>query len=422
MKDKEYKGHKYKPETLMMGYGYDPSLSEFSAKPPLFLTSTFVFPSAQKGKSDFELAYGLREKKAGEECGLIYSRVNNPNLQILEERVALWDNMDRALVFSSGMAAISTFMLSVARPGDTILSTVPVYGGTYFLLADILPRMGIRVNFVDAGSSRDVFETNIKKIVDSNSKLRCIFVETPANPTNVMTDLKIVSDLKEKYSEKDNKILLAVDNTFLGPIFQSPKEFGADAVIYSATKFIGGHSDLVAGVVSTSENIAKELSCYRTILGSMCGPFEAWLMMRSLETLKIRMEKQCEIAQKLVAFLNEHPKIEKVTYPTLLKEGTEQYRIYKEQAKGSGSLITFKLKGGESETFTFLNSLKLYKLAVSLGGTESLIQHPKTMTHSDVPCEEQKKQDICDNTVRISVGLESPDDLIFDIKQALDCI
>lgn len=422
MSDKEFNGHKFKPETLMMGYGYDSSSCDHSAKAPVFLTSTFVFPNAEKGKENFELAFGLRNKKPGEKCGYVYSRFNNPNLQMLEERIALWDDMDRALVFSSGMAAISTFILSIAKPGDSIVTTSPIYGGTYSLFTHILPQFGIKTYFVEAGSNKDVFESEIRKIQATGSNIKTIFVETPANPTNVMTDIGMLNSLKLKYSNESNKILLAVDNTFLGPLFQSPKKFGADVVIYSATKFIGGHSDLVAGVVSTSDSIASSVACYRNVLGSMCNPFDSWLMMRSLETLKIRMEKQCEIAQKIVSFLSVHLKIEEVVYPTLLKKGEAQYDIYKKQTKGPGSLITFRIKGNEKETFKFLDNLKLYKLAVSLGGTESLIQHPKAMTHADIPADEQKRQGIYENTVRVSVGLEDSDDLIFDIQQALDLI
>jgi len=419
MQNKEDKGHKYKPETLMMSYGYDPTLSEGSAKPPVFLTSTFVFPNAQKGKDNFQITFGLRDRNPGEIEGLIYSRMNNPNLQMLEERIALWDDMDKSLVFSSGMAAISTFVLSATKPGDAIVATTPMYGGTYFLLEEIMPKFNIKTYTVEAGSGKEKFEEAIKKAQADGRNVKFILVETPSNPTNIMTDLETVSEVAKKYSTKTNRILSVVDNTFLGPVFQAPKKFGADVIIYSATKFIGGHSDLVAGVVSLSEDIAKSLLFYRSMFGTMGNPFDSWLMLRSLETLKIRMEEQCKGAQKIATFLSEHPKVEEVIYPGLLNKGSKQHDIYKKQTTGPGSLITFKLKGGENDVFKLLNSLKLFKLAVSLGGTESLIEHPRTMTHADIPLDQQELQGIYENTLRISVGIENPDDLIFDLKQNL---
>jgi methionine-gamma-lyase len=419
MDEKEYKGHKFKPETLMLGYGYNPFLSEGSAKPPVFLTSTFVFPTAEKGKNNFEIFSGLREKEEGEIEGLIYSRMNNPGLEILEERLALWDNMQKSLVFASGMSAISSFMFSFTKPGDAVISSNPIYGGTHGFFNKILSKFDIKVYYANSGSEKEDFENAIKQAQSDGREVKIIFIETPANPTNVMTDLEMISKLAKEYSTNDNKIITAVDNTFLGPVFQHPGQFGIDAVIYSATKFIGGHSDLIGGVVSTSKNLAKKVAFIRQGIGTMTVAFDAWLMMRSLETLKIRMQRQQENAKKIAQFLEEHPKIEYVNYPTLWKKGTRQYEIYKKQSEGPGSLITIRVKGGEKEAFKFLDSVKLCKLAVSLGGTETLIQHPKGMTHISMDPKEQERIGIFDNTVRLSVGVEDPEDLIFDLDQAL---
>jgi methionine-gamma-lyase len=383
------------------------------------LTSTFVFPNAQKGKENFELISGLREKRPDESEGLIYSRFNNPSLEILEDRVAIWDDMEKGIIFASGMSAISTFMLALTKPNDAIISSTPVYGGTHTFFNKILSQFNIKVYYANAGGERNDFEDVIKKAQSEGRKVRVIFVETPANPTNIMTDLEMISKLAKDYSTPDNKIVTAVDNTFLGPVFQHPKDFGIDAVLYSATKFIGGHSDLIGGVVSTSKQIAKSVVMYRNTIGTMSVAFDSWLMMRSLETLKIRMERQCENAQKIAQFLSNHPKIESVSYPTLLKQGTRQYEIYKKQSKGPGSLITLRTKGGEKEAFKFLDSVRLCKLAVSLGGTETLIQHPKAMTHISLDPKEQERIGIYDNTIRLSVGVEDADDLIFDLDQAL---
>lgn len=413
-------GHKLKPETLMMGYGYTPKFSEYSLKPPIFLTSTFIFPSAEKGKRNFELTYGLSQKKPGEQVDLIYSRINNPNLEMLEDRISVWDGLDKSLVFASGMACISSFILGVTRPGDAIISSDPVYGGTHHLFNSLLPEFNIKTYFVIAGAPKADYEVAIQTAQKEGRKVRVLYVESPANPTIVLTDLKLFDELKKKYSTPDNKIIFAVDNTFLGPCFLKPRDFGADVVLYSATKFIGGHSDLIGGVLSTTKEVLPFINRVRSIFGTMGNPFDCWLMMRSLETIKIRMEKSAQSAIKIASFLESHPIIVKVTHPSLLKEGCEQYRIFKEQCKSSGSLISFDVKGGEKQAFRFLNALQLCRLAVSLGGTETLIQHPKSMTHSDVSHEECIKIGIYDNSIRISIGIEDVDDIIFDLRQALE--
>ena len=419
MKKKEINGKALSPESLMMSYGFDPKLSEGAIKCPIFQTSTFVFNSAEEGKHFFEIAYGLKEKDPNEEMGLIYSRLNNPDLQILEERLCLWDQADQAAIFDSGMAAISTALLTFLRPGDAILHSEPIYGGSDYFIKTILPTFGIKVlGFYPWDSKEEI----IQKIENEGigDALRFIHIETPANPTNDLVDIEMVSEIKEKYSTEEKKVIFAVDNTFLGPIFCHPLEFGADLVLYSATKFIGGHSDLIAGVCLGNDELVSQVKGMRTFLGTMGGAFNAWLMMRSLETLKLRMQAACDGAKEVANYLKDHPKVEKVHFLGFFEEGTREKEIYDRQCLDTGSMISFDIKGGEKEAFKFLNSLELIKLAVSLGGTESLAEHPATMTHSDIPVEEQKELYITEKMVRLSIGVENPQDIITDIEQALE--
>lgn len=412
-------GRKLRPESLMMSYGYKPEWSEGAVKCPIFQTSTFVFKSAEEGKAFFEIAYGLRQKGPKEEMGLIYSRLNNPDLEILEDRLTLWDEAEAAAVFESGMAAISTVLLQFLSPGDVVLHSHPLYGGTEHFICNVLPRFGIRpVGFV-AGAGR----AEIKQIMSQHEvgdRLKLIFIETPANPTNALIDIEMCREIADSHSTSDKRVLVAVDNTFLGPVWQHPLKHGADLVLYSATKYIGGHSDLIAGICLGSEELVTQVKVFRTFVGNMAGPWTGWLMMRSLETLKLRMTCQMKNARYVADFLADHPKIEKVYYLGHLSEENPQHDIYRRQCLSPGAMIAFDVIGGETKAFRFLNSLKLFKLAVSLGSTESLAEHPATMTHSDVPPEEQLKMGISDKMVRISVGVENPEDLVLDIKQALD--
>lgn len=415
------KGKKLRPESLMMSYGYKPEWSEGAVKCPIFQTSTFVFKSAEEGKAFFELAYGLREKKPKEELGLIYSRLNNPDLEILEDRLTLWDDAQAAAVFESGMAAISTVLLQFLNPGDVLLHSDPLYGGTEHFISHVLPRFGVKpVGFV-AGSGR----AEINQIItrhEVGDRLKMIFVETPANPTNALVDIGMCREIADKHASPAKKVLVAVDNTFLGPVWQHPLKHGADLVLYSATKYIGGHSDLIAGVCLGPEDLIGEVKALRTFVGNMAGPWTGWLMMRSLETLKLRMTCQMKNARYVADFLCDHPKVEKVYYLGHLGEEDSQFDIYRRQCLSPGAMISFDIVGGETQAFRFLNSLKLIKLAVSLGSTESLAEHPATMTHSDVPPEEQRKMGISDKMVRISIGVENPEDLVLDIQQALDLV
>ncbi len=415
----EMKNHDFNPESLMMTYGYKPELSEGAIKCPIFQTSTFVFKTAEEGKAFFELAYGLREKSPKEELGLIYSRINNPNLEILENRLCLWDKADDCAVFESGMSAISTVLLEFLKPGDLLVYSNPVYGGTDHFIHHFLDKIGVDTIGVMPNQSMEEVEEMIKASGKAD-QLAMIYLETPANPTNDIVDIEKFSKIAAKYSTDERKTLVAVDNTYMGPLWQHPLQCGADLVLYSATKYIGGHSDLIAGAVLGNAKLMLRVKTLRTFLGNMVSPHTAWLMLRSLETLKVRMDQQTQNAQIVAAYLNNHPKVEKVYYLGLLKEGTAAHNIYLKQCSAPGAMVSFDIVGGEKEAFMFLNNLKLMKLAVSLGSTESLSEHPKTMTHAGVDEAQRLQMNITDQLVRLSIGVESAKDLIWDLEQALE--
>lgn len=412
--------NKMKPESLMMSHGYKPELSQGAVKCPVFLTSTFVFQTAEEGKDFFEVAYGHRASRPNEELGLIYSRINNPNLEILEDRLSLWDKADGAAVFESGMSAISTVLLEFLKPGSLLLYSAPVYGGTHHFIHHVLTKFG--VDSIEFGVS-DSKEEIIEKIVSSGKKndLAMIYIETPANPTNDLFDISEAIDLAKQFSTDQNKVYVAVDNTYLGPIWQKPLELGADVVVYSATKYLGGHSDLIAGAVLGNTDVITRVKTLRTFLGNMISPHTAWMLLRSLETLHIRMDRQQSNARLVAEYLKQHPIIEKVYYLGLEDElSTRTKEIFKKQCLGPGAMISFDVKGGEKEAFEILNRLKLIKLAVSLGSTESLAEHPATMTHVDIPEEGKKLMNITEKMIRVSIGVEDPQDLIDDLAHALN--
>ncbi len=413
----------FKPESLMMSYGYKPSLSEGAIKCPIFQTSTFVFNNALEGKRFFELAYGLREKEQGEELGLIYSRLNNPDLEILENRLCLWDEADDCAVFESGMSAISTVMMEFLSPGDLLVYSRPVYGGTDHFIQHFLKRMKIQsVGFL-AGETKEEIIQRIEETGNS-ANLKLIHIETPANPTNAVIDIQLCAEIKNHFSTAENQVILSVDNTFMGPVWQHPLKHGADLVLYSATKYIGGHSDIIAGACLGSFELMGRVKGLRTFLGNMAAPFTGWLLMRSLETLKVRMDQQAENAQHVAAYLNNHPKVEAVYYlgNTHVNGTPAEREVIERQFTSFGAMIAFDVKGGEKEAFQFLDNLKLIKLAVSLGGTESLAEHPQTMTHADVDPEDKKVMNITEKLVRLSIGIENYSDIISDIDQSLATI
>jgi methionine-gamma-lyase len=406
------------PETLMMGYGYDPHLSERSLKPPLFLTSTFVFRSAEDGKAFFELAYGLRKQRPNEEPGLIYSRINNPDLEMLEDRLAIWDEAENSLVFASGMAAISTTLWAYARPGTAILHSDPIYGGTDFLLKKILPQFDVHPVAFNAEGGVEAMQI-AAETAQKLGPVAAIYIETPANPTNGIVDIAAARAVADGLSADGRRVPLIVDNTFLGPLYQTPLALGADIVVTSLTKYIGGHSDLIAGGCSGSAAMLQPIRGMRTILGTMCDPHTGWLLMRSLETLKIRMTAASRGAEQVANFLSAHPNVASVWYLGFLPQAHPDRAVFERQCKGPGSTFSFEVKGGEAEAFSVLDRLKVIKLAVSLGGTETLASHPSTMTHSDITREEQVRLGITPALIRLSVGIEHPDDLIADLDQAL---
>ena len=403
------------PETLALSYGFDPWLSEGAVKPPVFLTSTFAFKCAADGKRFFAWAHGEGVPPPRREQGLIYSRINNPNLEIFEDRIALWEGMKDACSFSSGMAAIATTLLATHQPGDEMIVCAPVYGGTDALLHHFLKKFGIVAHFVPAGiAAPELAEPLI------TPRTRSIFIESPANPNNRLTDIGRMKELALQHAPA-GRILIIVDNTMAGPVFAQPARVGADIVLYSATKFIGGHSDVVGGVALANDPaLLAAIAQHRAMLGGMPNPHTAWLLTRSLETLKIRAEQQQRNAEQVAAFLATHPKVQKVCYLGLLTPADPEYAIYQKQHTGPGSLISVYLHGGEKEAFAFLDALKVFKLAVSLGSTESLAQHPAAMTHSGLTAEDKQLGGVTDNLVRLSIGIEHADDLVWDVKQAFD--
>ncbi len=410
----------FNPETLALGYGYDPSLSENAVKPPIYLTSTFQFESAAEGKRFFELAYGLREAEPGEQPGLIYSRLNNPNLEMFERRIAAWDRTEMGATFGSGMAAISTTALALLKPGDVLLSSAPVYGGTHYLFEHVLPGFDIRCEFLPAGDS---VATTMREAAQriGPERIRMLFLETPANPNNVHSDIAAVAALATELRDTHGtEVHTVVDNTLLGPVFQRPAEFGADLVLYSATKFIGGHSDLIAGVATGREELVQRIRSLRAILGTSTTPFNGWLLLRSLETVSVRMRRQAKSAAALVGQLCEHPSVSRVLYPTLLEADCQQHQLFQRQCSGPGSLISFEVDGGEAAAARVLNRFEVFRLAVSLGGTESLVEHPMSMTHADVPAAQLEQHGVSAGLIRMSVGLEHLSDLRRDLEYALE--
>lgn len=413
--------HNFKPESLMMSYGYKPELSEGAIKPPIFQTSTFVFKTAEEGKAFFEIAYGIRSQEQNEELGLIYSRINNPNLEILENRLCLWDKADDCAVFESGMSAISTVLLEFIQPGSLLLYSTPVYGGTDHFIHSFLAKIGVDSVAFQVGQSQE----EIVALVEATGKadkLGMIYIETPSNPTNDIIDIEMCRRIADHFSTEEKYVHLAVDNTYMGPLWSHPLQHGADLVMYSATKYIGGHSDVIAGAVLGNAENMKRVKVLRTFLGNMASPNTCWLLLRSLETLQVRMEKQAFNANAIANHFKNHPKINHINYLGLLDEGSANYTLYKKQYSSPGAMLSLFVQGGEQQAFQFLNKMKLVKLAVSLGSTESLAQHPASMTHIGIPFEERQRIGITDQLVRISVGVENVDDLIWDIEQALDAV
>ena len=414
--------HKLHPETLMLSYGFDPQLSEGAVKPPVFLTSTFVFKSAEEGRDFFDYTSGRKEPPSGTASGLVYSRFNHPNSEIVEDRLAIYEGTDACILFSSGMSAIATTLLAYARPGDVILHSQPLYGGTETLLTRTLSGFGIgAVGFADG-----VDETAVRAAADAavaKGRVSVILIETPSNPTNSLVDIALMRRIADEIGTGQGSTPIVVcDNTLLGPVFQRPIEHGADVSVYSLTKYVGGHSDLIAGAAMGSKAVTKPIKALRGAIGTQLDPHSCWMLGRSLETLSIRMERANDNARMVAEFLRDHAKVEKVHYLPFLCEDTPAGRAYQAQCTGAGSTFSFDIRGGEKAAFAFLNGLQIFKLAVSLGGTESLASHPAAMTHSGIPFDVRQRIRVLETTVRLSIGVEHPDDLIADLTQALAAV
>ena len=418
----EIGGRELSPATLMMGYGYDPMLSEGSLKPPIFLTSTFAFESAAAGKHHFE---GITGKRPGGADGLVYSRFNGPNQEILEARLGVWEKAEDALVFSSGMSAIATLLLAHVSMNDVIVHSGPLYAATETLIARILSRFGATYVDFPAEASReemDAILVRAKQMADDQGgKVAMVYLESPANPTNALVDVQAMRAATDAAFAEGARPPIAIDNTFLGPLWSKPLAHGADIVLYSLTKYAGGHSDLVAGGVLGAKHWLGPIRMMRNTIGTICDPHTAWMLLRSLETVELRMSRAGENAAKVCAFLRDHPKVDGLGYLGFLPDGPQK-DIFDRHCTGAGSTFSLFIKGGEAESFRFLDALKIAKLAVSLGGTETLASHPAAMTHLSVPDARKALMGITDNLVRISIGIEDADDLIADFSQALDAV
>ena len=414
-------GRQMKPATLMMGHGYDPELSEGSLKAPIFLTSTFAFENAAAGKRHFE---GITGQRPGGAEGLVYSRFNGPNQEILEDRLAIWDGAEDALCFSSGMTAICVLMLAYCSAGDVIVHSGPLYAASEGFVAKVLSKFGVTYVDFPAGATReeldDVLARAKAQAEEKGGKVAMIYLESPGNPTNALVDVEAVRAARDAALDA-NATPIAIDNTFLGPLWQRPIDNGADIVCYSLTKYVGGHSDLVAGSIAGAKKWMDPVRALRNTMGGIADPNTAWMLLRSLETVELRMQRAGENAAKVCEFLRGHAKVEGLGYLGFIEDERQQ-DIYDRHCSGAGSTFSVFIEGGEAECFRFLDSLKVAKLAVSLGGTETLASHPASMTHLSVPPARKDALGITDNLVRISIGIEDPDDLIADFAQALDAV
>ena len=411
--------HRLSPETLMLGYGYDPALSEGAVKPPVFLTSTFVFRSAEEGRDYFDVVAGRKPAPEGG-AGLVYSRFNHPNSEIVEERLALYEGAEGGLLFASGMAAIATTILAHARPGQVILHSQPLYGGTETLLARTLAEYGILAEGFSQGTDAGAVRAAAERAM-ARGPVAMVLAETPSNPLNTLVDLALLRVEAERIAaaQGGKRPLLLCDNTLLGPVFQTPLAQGADISLYSLTKYVGGHSDLIAGAALGSRAVLQPVRLLRGAIGTQLDPHSCWMIGRSLETLSLRMRAAAANAEAVAEFLSGYPHVSRVHAlgPDRGDEATR--RVYAAQCSGPGSTFSIELRGGQDEAFRMLNALRVFKLAVSLGGTESLISHPASTTHSGVPAELRTRIGVTDGLVRLSIGIENPDDLIADLAQAL---
>lgn len=407
---------------MMLSYGFDPLLSEGAVKPPVFLTSTFVFRSAEEGRDFFDYTSGRREPPQGTAAGLVYSRFNHPNSEIVEDRLAVYENTESCVLFSSGMSAITTAILAYARPGDVVLHSQPLYGGTEVLLARTLAGLDIGAEGFSDGVNGEAVR-KAAKAAAARGRVSVILVETPSNPINSVIDLALMKAVADELEQSQgHRPVVMCDNTLLGPVFQRPVELGADVSLYSLTKYVGGHSDLIAGAAMGRKEVIRPIKALRGAIGTQLDAHSCWMLGRSLETLALRMEKADANARIVAQFLRDHAKVERVHYLPFLEAESPSAKVFRAQCTGAGSTFSFDIRGGEKAAFAFLNALQLFKLAVSLGGTESLASHPAAMTHSGVPLEVRQRIGVLDTTIRLSIGVEHPDDLVADVAQALAAV
>lgn len=390
------RNNEYRFETKSIHAGYDAKQHSDSLTPPIYQTSTFTFASIQQGANRF----------AGLEDGYIYSRLSNPTVTVLEERMAQLEEGEAALAFGSGMAAVSAVLIGLTKANDHVLCSKGLYGCTFGLLQMLQEKYSIQHSFSHLSTADEI----LAGICENTT---CIYIETPINPTMKLIDLELVSKIA-----KEKNIKVIVDNTFLTPYLQKPLQKGCDIVIHSATKYIGGHGDVIAGiVVGDAETISYLKKTTQKDIGGVISPFDAWLLLRGLKTLGVRMDRHCNNAEKIVDNLRNHPKVKSVYYPG---DTHSEYHIVKKQMKKAGGLVSFEVIGSYEEAVKFANHLKLIKIAVSLGDAETLIQHPASMTHAVVPDETRKEMGISNELLRLSVGLEAWEDIWEDLEQALN--
>jgi methionine-gamma-lyase len=410
-----------RPATLAVGLGYDPAQAWGAAKPPIVLTSTFVYPSAQAAK-DFHAAFyapgGADAVEAPD--GYIYARLGHPNLTMLETRLAALDHAQACAGFCSGMAAITAVCLAHLRPGDSVVHTRPIYSGTENFLTKVAPNLGVAaVSVADACDEAEIRGAMIQAA--GHGPLSLVLVETPANPTAALADIALFRRLADEVTAgQARRPVLAVDNTFLGPLLQDPLAHGADLTMTALTKYSGGHSDVLAGSVSGAASLIAPLKALRTILGTHLDPFGCWLLLRSLESLDVRQSRAVANARAVAAFLKGHPKVAEVTFLDFTAPDSPHGAVLARQCLGPGSTFAFEIRGGEAEAFRLLDALRVLKVAVSLGGSETLICHPATTTHYSIPPAQRAAGGVTDGVLRLSVGLEHPDDLIDDLARGLE--
>jgi cystathionine gamma-synthase/methionine-gamma-lyase len=414
-------GRKLHRETLAVSAGYDPKAHHGAVKPPLFASSTFAYESAQHAK-DVHAGYFVKTADEAKDAvaGYIYARLDHPNMQMLQARLAVLDGAEDAAVFNCGMAAINAIMQAFLQPGDVVLHTRPIYGGTDGLLYSHLTKFGVTPVGIDDALDPDSAMSAARSAM-SQGRVALVMVETPANPTSGIADIALMARVADEIgAAQGTRPPVVVDNTFLGPFQQNPLAHGADLCMTSLTKYAGGHSDLLAGGVSGKAGLIHVLKQLRTLLGSHLDAHTCWMVLRSLETMGLRTERADRNARQIAEFLRGNTAIAAVNYVGFQAPGTRAHDVFVRQCRGAGSTFTFKILGGEAAAFRFLDRLGVIRMAVSLGGTETLICHSASTTHFNVPEARRLAVGIDENSLRISVGIEHVDDLIEDLRQALE--